>query len=683
MNLQEMLLVYSFMQIPGISEGKERAYWSSGIRSLTDLRHHTDMQQSLFGNEAIAIPSIQALEAHDVDFFCHGLPVKHYYRIAYSFPKDVMFLDIETTGLSTAYHYVTLIGWIMDGKYNCWLQGTDPEPFFSSFRKAKMIVTFNGIRFDCKFLNHAFQTDLFTEKPNLDLMYLCRRFSLTGGQKKIESAVGFLRPDSLEQTDGKEAIALWYAFLFGDQSELERLITYNFYDVLGMMYILDNVFFQRIYGKEFVKAGKPRPFFSRQIRMSRKRCLPSPKTCAMIRNYVKTNISSFTNEQLSPAHRYRIVGIDLAGRTSSRTGLCVLQGNDAKTQVLHTDEDILQFVQAERPDLISIDAPLSLPRGRTTVYDDDPTREEAGILRYCERVLKGRGVNSYPALIKSMQELTKRGIQLAEWLRSQGFPVIECFPGAAQDVIQLPRKRTDESLLKRGLSEFGIRGEFQTVQVCHDELDAITAALVGQFFVSDYYEPLGIPEENDMIIPQKEYRIPSHELVIGLAGPVATGKTEAGRWLEQLGFQYIRYSQVIAGEMAQQGRTASRENLRQEGWDLYSGHRQYELNKRLAKSVRTSNYVVIDGMRHLEDYTFWKEKEYRRFFLIYIDSEYSLRQRRFQSRGGDSASYKEAVSAPVECHVPELRKKADFILENTGSLNQLFREIGKILSKLR
>lgn len=683
MEREDRLLFYSFLQVQGISEEKESAYWRRGVRTLTDLGGCLCAQQTLFGCDDVTVPSLQALEERDADFFFTRLKPKHYYRIVYSFPEDVMFLDIETTGLSTVYHYITMAGWIMNGKYDCWLQGTDPEKFLKAFQSARMIVTFNGIRFDSRFLDHAFQTDVFSKKPQLDLMYLCRRFGLCGGQKEIERAVGFTRPDDLRETDGKEAIALWYSFLFGSREALERLISYNFYDILGMTFILDHVFFERIYGAEFIKGGRPRRFCSRRIRPNRRRNVPPAKAQKRIREFVKKNISGFSNARLAASHPYRIVGIDLAGNISSRTGMCLLVGNRAETRVAHTDDEIFQFIREARPELISIDAPLSLPRGRTTVYDDDPAREEAGILRYCERVLKGRGVNSYPALIRSMQELTKRGIRLAETFRSEGYPVIECFPGAAQDVIQLPRKRTDESLLKRGLSEFGIRGEFQTGQVCHDELDAITASIVGQFFISGYYEPLGIPEENDMIIPQRELRPPAHDLVVGLAGPVATGKTAAGTYIEKQGYQYVRYSQIIARELTGENGEAGRDVLRREGWALYDSHGQYALNRRLAAAVASPRRVVVDGMRHNEDYTFWKEQAYRQFCLIYIDSEYDFRRQRFERRGDDSASYQDAVSAPVERHVEGLRERADFVIENNGSLEQLYREIDRILSKLK
>lgn len=684
MNLEEMLLYYSFSQIKGISARKEKDYWVVG-ETLASLAESLSAQQTFFSegksNEEVS-SSISALQHGDVAFFQDRLDHKLYYRIAYSFPQDIMFLDIETTGLSTSYHYITYVGWLLNGEYSCWIQGTDPEPFRNAFRSAKMIVTFNGTMFDCKFLDHVFDTDEFSKKANLDLMYLCRRFGLTGGQKQIEQYVGFSRPKSLKEVDGKEAIALWYSFLFGKQAALKQLIKYNFYDVLGMTYILDWVFFERIYGHEFPELGAPQPFYCKEFIPKYSSLLPASSDCVDIRAFVKEHISNFSRDSLQMSNQYCIVGIDLAGKTSSRTGLCLLKGDLAQTMVAHTDEDIVQFVQEAQPDLISIDAPLSLPKGRTSVYDDDPARESAGILRYCERELKRRNVNSYPALIRSMQELTQRGIYLAERFRKSGYPVIECFPGAAQDVVQLPRKRTDESLLKEGLARFGVNGSFRKENVCHDELDAITASLVGQFFISGFYEPIGIPEENDMIIPQKQYRPASHELVIGLVGPVASGKTTLGGYLEECGFHYIRYSQIIQQELFDSGHATGRNDLRTRGATLFCNNYQYDLNKKLASYVKQCPKIVIDGMRHFEDYTFWKEQCFLNFVLIYIDAEYELRQKRFNARGDESIDYESVVSHPAEADISCLKSKADYFIDNNGTLEELHTSVQRILSAL-
>lgn len=684
MDINEMLLFYSFSQIKGVSTEKEKNYWSAG-ETLHSLADSLSTQQNLFGSEESnhdVFLSIKALQEGNVAFFQKHLEHKYYYRIAYSFPSDIMFLDIETTGLSTTYHYVTIVGWMLNGEYGCWIQGTDPEPFRKAFESAKMIVTFNGTMFDCKFLDYVFQTTEFSQKANLDLMFLCRRFNLRGGQKEIERSIDFSRPELLKETNGKEAIALWYAFLFGKRTALMQLIEYNFYDILGMSYILDWLFFNKIYGYEFPKLGAPQPFFRKAITLSRSAFLPSISVCIDIRTFVKKNISNFSIKLLQASTPYRIVGIDLAGKPSSRTGICLLKGTWAQTTVAHTDDDIVQFVQNAQPDLISIDAPLSLPKGRTSVYDDDPARESAGIMRYCERELKRRNVNCYPALIRSMQELTRRGIYLAERFRKNGYPVIECFPGAAQDIVQLPRKRTDESLLKSGLSKLGIRGPFRKEAICHDELDAITASLVGQFFISGFYEPLGIPEENDMIIPQRRYRPASHKIVVGLVGPAAAGKTTIGTYLEACGFYYIRYSQIIQKELFDNGHPADRNNLRTTGASLFCDNRQYDLNKKLASFIECHPMVVVDGMRHFEDYTFWKEQCFLNFVLIYIDTAYELRRKRFSVRGDESISYEAAVSHPAEAEVNTLRTKADYIIENSGTLEDLHASVHKILSSL-
>ena len=682
--MEHQLLFYSFQQIKGVSKIKESVYWDAG-ETLISLRDTQYAQQTfLTENDAGADiqQSIDAIQKEDVDFFKERLANKYYYRIAYSFPEDVMFLDIETTGLSTVYHYITCIGWILNGEYSCWLQGTSPAAFLKAFQSAKLIVTFNGIKFDCKFLDHAFQTDQFSQKPNLDLMFLCRRFGLKGGQKEIERIIGFARPKSLKETNGKEAIALWYSFLFGKKESLKQLIKYNYYDVQGMTYILDWLFFSKIYGVEFPKQGSPKCFFYKQPAPNILPFLPDASVCKDIRTYVKKSISNFSNDFLKAADKYCIIGIDLAGKVSSRTGFCVLKSNVAETRVCHNDDEILQLIEHIQPDLISIDAPLSLPKGRTSVYDDDPERETAGILRYAERELKRRNINSYPALIRSMQELTKRGIHLADVLRKKGYPVIECFPGAAQDVVQLPRKRTDESLLKTGLKNFGIKGTYIDQPVYHDELDAITASLVGKFFISGYYEPIGIPEENDMIIPQKEYRAAQHELIIGLAGPVAVGKTTVGRYLEILGFHYIRYSQVIQQELLSRGTSADRNDLRATGAVLFNDGYQYKLNKKLDLHILPFTKVIIDGVRHFEDYTYWKEKRFLNYILVYIDADYTVRKNRFARRKDENIHYAEAISHSAEAEVEALRKKADYIIANNGDIENLHASIRNILEEI-
>ena len=679
MNYKDSLLYISLIQVSNISVKKEEQYWKKGIISLEDLIENSENQLSFIPSDLEReITDIVNDAGHSVEkiaaVFEEKSGKRDFYRIAYSIPEDVLFLDIETTGLSPIYHYITMVGWMMNGKYGCWVAGTDQTEMQEVCQKAKMIVTFNGTKFDTKFLDGILPHLKIGEKPNLDLMHLCKRFGFIHGQKSIEKELQFKRPDNIGECNGKEAIALWYKFIFGDDTALNALIEYNFYDILGMAYILDKVFFEYIWGKQIPKYGKPKRFYSSK---RKPHVYYKQKEKSTIRASV--NSRNFNLDLLKFSSSKRIVGIDLAGvvNKSSKTGICLLTDKYATTSVVKYDDDIVSYVVNSRADIVSIDAPLSLPVGRTSVYNDDPMREEAGIMRWCERELHSRGVNSYPALIDSMQELTKRGINLSVRLRKMGYPVIECFPGAAQDILQLPRKRTDVDLLKAGLLRLGIRGDFENRKVVHDELDAITAALVGKFFIDGYFEPIGIPEENDMIVPCAKEKNNEYRLIIGIAGTIAAGKTTASEYIAQKGFAYSRYSLIIAKLLEKNGVRVERAALQNAGGNLFDARKQYELNKKVDDYISGNEYIVIDGMRHYEDYTYWKEKNFKNFYLLYIDSDPKICATRYGER-----EFYQAATHHVEQEITGLRKLADVIIDNNSTFENLYSQIDNFLNNV-
>jgi hypothetical protein len=55
--------------------------------------------------------------------------------------------------------------------------------------------------------------------------------------------------------------------------------------------------------------------------------------------------------------------------------------------------------------------------------------------------------------------------------------------------------------LKWGLSRAGILGRYTSERVSHDEVDAVTSALVGLFYLADDYLALGTPTEDYLIVP--------------------------------------------------------------------------------------------------------------------------------------------------------------------------------------
>jgi len=64
-----------------------------------------------------------------------------------------------------------------------------------------------------------------------------------------------------------------------------------------------------------------------------------------------------------------VVGLDLAGVERRPTGFCILKEMQAETSLVYKDNDILTKTTQNNPAIIAIDAPLSLPQGRTSIEE--------------------------------------------------------------------------------------------------------------------------------------------------------------------------------------------------------------------------------------------------------------------------------------------------------------------------
>ncbi|MGY3506747.1 ribonuclease H-like domain-containing protein [Bradyrhizobium sp. USDA 4471] len=585
----------------------------------------------------------------------------------------VLFLDVETTGLSWFYDEITIVGWAIDGAYKVLVRGEDPAPLLHDLASATVLVTFNGTLFDLRFLQKAYG-NLVLPGIHVDLRYLSRRVGLAGGQKSIERELQIDFRNDLEDVDGAAAVLLWHDYLRGSLPALQKLVLYNRSDVLGMAAILDIVMARLNLQSDFWLQPQAfeeiaRRIFGQPAPMISDRALPP--------NLAFRNFASIFSA--TPAERARIVGIDLTGSEKRGSGWCVLDGAVAETLTVHTDEEMIGRILALKPDLVSIDSPLSLPFGRTVVTDDDPGRQQYGIMRKCERELKRRGVNVYPALLPSMQGLTRRGMLLAARIRSEGIAVIESYPGAAQDIMAIPRKGAGIEYLKRGLSDFGIEGPYVSEEVTHDELDAITAALVGSFFLAGKYEALSGPTEGALIVP-KLTDTTDVPLVVGISGRICSGKTTAARMLEEQGFAYTRFSLVIDHEITAAGETPDRATRQQFGERIHREKGQRWLCERVLQRVGGQNLIVIDGLRFPEDRAYFVETFGARFVHIHISASDEVRRARYAE--DLAVSFEAADNQPVEAGIGPLANLAQVNLTNEGSLSDLKQSLDRALLEI-
>jgi dephospho-CoA kinase len=172
-------------------------------------------------------------------------------------------------------------------------------------------------------------------------------------------------------------------------------------------------------------------------------------------------------------------------------------------------------------------------------------------------------------------------------------------------------------------------------------------------------------------------------LVIGITGRIGSGKTTVGRYLESRhGFQYLRYSEVLAEWLAKD--PESRAHLQKVGWEVMAGGMQAELNRRLIARILQHGDVAVDGLRHPLDYQTLGSFFYKSFHLLFINSPATLRFERLNQKGkyGDFASFDAAEHHPVEQHIDSLLAKAA-VVDNQGSLQDLYNTVDGTISSLR
>lgn len=145
------------------------------------------------------------------------------------------------------------------------------------------------------------------------------------------------------------------------------------------------------------------------------------------------------------------LGIDLAGKEEKPTGICLWDGKRFCKKLVYKDEEIIEFVRKENPDIIAIDSPLSMPQGKW---------------RKSDLLLKKEGFPCLSPRFPGMLALSKRGIRIANKLRRNGYKVIEVFPRATQKILGISGKKSHE-------------------------FDAELCAITGMYYLQGKYKTLG------------------------------------------------------------------------------------------------------------------------------------------------------------------------------------------------
>jgi dephospho-CoA kinase len=149
----------------------------------------------------------------------------------------------------------------------------------------------------------------------------------------------------------------------------------------------------------------------------------------------------------------------------------------------------------------------------------------------------------------------------------------------------------------------------------------------------------------------------------------------------QYGFQYLRYSQVLAEWFPEKLGTPGA--LQATGWEIMRTQ-QEELNRRLIAKIEPDRDIATDGLRHPIDERALRAAFGRQFFLLYVDAPVELRwqrkrdAQRFEAFDAFAAADVHAVEKPQLL----LRDHATSVIQNIGSLSEYYAMLRANLERI-
>ncbi|OGI22426.1 MAG: hypothetical protein A2808_02905 [Candidatus Moranbacteria bacterium RIFCSPHIGHO2_01_FULL_55_24] len=179
--------------------------------------------------------------------------------------------------------------------------------------------------------------------------------------------------------------------------------------------------------------------------------------------------------------------------------------------------------------------------------------------------------------------------------------------------------------------------------------------------------------------------------IIALTGEMGSGKDTVAKYLrEKYGAQSFRFSDVLRTLLRELELPITRENLTGLSQALRALYGENVLALSIARKASVlpaDTLLVIDGIRRESDLLPFREQG--EIMLIYIDAPLETRFERIQKRmqNEDEAEktleeFKGDHELETEIQVPLLREKATAVIDNSGTLEELFAQVEEYLEKL-
>lgn len=183
------------------------------------------------------------------------------------------------------------------------------------------------------------------------------------------------------------------------------------------------------------------------------------------------------------------------------------------------------------------------------------------------------------------------------------------------------------------------------------------------------------------------------KIVIGLAGKKGAGKekfvqclqiaaTETTQKKKFFGIRQVKSSGILVEILNFLDAPINRENLQ----NMAEAIRFCLGNNAISNAIRSkirknqADITFFDGVRWQSDVDM--VRTFRRSYIIFIETAEQIRYQRIRNRGEKPEErnlsleqFQKEELAPTETYLSEIKKQADFIIENNGSEEELYKKV--------
>jgi dephospho-CoA kinase len=179
--------------------------------------------------------------------------------------------------------------------------------------------------------------------------------------------------------------------------------------------------------------------------------------------------------------------------------------------------------------------------------------------------------------------------------------------------------------------------------------------------------------------------------ILGLAGEIASGKGTAAKYIcEKYGGSSHRFSTMLRDVAKRMYLEENRENIQKISTIFRQNFSDDLMSKVIYHDVKNDEheYVTVDGVRRAPDIDYLKKLS--GFKLVYIEADMEKRFERLTKRGENTddvgksfEEFKKDHERETELRIKDLKNIADFVIDNNGSFEELYRQIDSIIEKCK